>query len=378
MKEYHLNIVSFTIPFPANYGGVIDVYYKLAALKDLGIKIHLHCFQYDRSPVIELEHLCESIKYYPRMTGLLQQLSILPYIVKGRRNAELLRELTNNNYPILFEGLHSCYYLNHPSLIGRQLIYRESNIEHQYYYHLYRSSRNIWKRTYYLIESLKLHFFQKVLEHASLMLVVSESDRQFLQEAFPNNQIVYLPSFHGNNEIRSLEGNGKYAFYHGNLSVEENIQAADYLMNEVFNDLDIPLFIAGLNPPSQVVETAKKNGVTLLDNVSNEKMDELIREAHVNILVSFQATGLKLKLLNTLYNGRFVLVNPEMLLGTGLDELCTVAADSENLKKELKRLFTETFDNSLLEKRRSILSERYSDQKNARKLVDLIFPDFQP
>ena len=63
-KEIH--IVSFNIPYPANYGGVIDVFYKLKALRDLEIKIHLHAFKYDRLESAELEKICESVSYYKR------------------------------------------------------------------------------------------------------------------------------------------------------------------------------------------------------------------------------------------------------------------------------------------------------------------------
>ena len=30
--EKHLHIVAFNVPLPANYGGVIDVFYRLKAL----------------------------------------------------------------------------------------------------------------------------------------------------------------------------------------------------------------------------------------------------------------------------------------------------------------------------------------------------------
>ena len=34
--EKHINIIALNIPFPANYGGVIDIYYKLYALSRCG------------------------------------------------------------------------------------------------------------------------------------------------------------------------------------------------------------------------------------------------------------------------------------------------------------------------------------------------------
>ena len=374
MPERHLNIVSFSIPYPANYGGVIDVFYKLVALKAEGIKIHLHCFQYDRQPAPELKVYCESVHYYSRKTGFKEQLSVIPYIVRGRRSDELLKNLLSNEYPVLFEGLHSCFYLDHPSLEGRELIYRESNIEHQYYFNLFRSEKKLSTRIFFLFESLRLRLFQHVLKQASQLLIVSEKDTEYLKIKFPGNKVTYLPSFHGNTVCRSLPGKGKYAFYHGNLSVSENVQAAEFLIKEVFNGLDIPLIIAGLKPSAYLKRLASGYGIQLIENPSNDQMDKLIQEAQVNILVTFQSTGLKLKLLNTLFNGRFLLVNPPMVSGTGLDALCSIANTPSGFKIRILSIFKQEFDLAMVTEREKILMSRYSDTVNAKKMIDLIFP----
>src|SRR5690554_3261962 len=86
--EKHLHIVSFSIPWPPDYGGAMDVFYKIKALAQMGIKIHLHCFQYDREPAPELEEFCTEVHYYSRQLGLVRQFSSLPYIVKTRINEE--------------------------------------------------------------------------------------------------------------------------------------------------------------------------------------------------------------------------------------------------------------------------------------------------
>ena len=57
MPDLHLHIISFDIPWPANYGGVIDVFYKAKALSEKGVKVHLHCFQYGRKPNPFLENM---------------------------------------------------------------------------------------------------------------------------------------------------------------------------------------------------------------------------------------------------------------------------------------------------------------------------------
>ncbi len=374
MPEKHLHIIAFSIPYPANYGGVIDVYYKLKALHNAGIKIHLHCFQYDRPEAPELNPYCQSVNYYPRKTGFAAQLSMKPYIVESRQSAELLNRLSADNHPILFEGLHSCFYLSHKSLQGRTLIYRESNIEHDYYYNLFKSEKNSGRKAFFLLESLKLRLYQKQLRYSTKMLVVSQTDRDYLAQKFPGKEVVYLPSFHGNNTVNSMQGKGDYVLYHGNLSVGENALAAEYLVKEVFNEICVPFKIAGLNPSDSLKKlVAGYKHIELIQNPPKDEMEWLIKNAQVNVLVTFQATGLKLKLLNTLYNGRWMLVNQEMLAGTGLESLCEIADNAGEMKKKIISVFDTEFDHNQLIARSEILQKRFSDEENAKKLILAIF-----
>lgn len=118
--ERYLNIIAFNIPWPANYGGIIDVYYKIKALHQCGVKIILHCFEYERAHSPELEAICEKVFYYKRHTGLRTNITLLPYNVYSRKHPELIANLLKNDYPILFEGLHCCYYINDPRLHNRK------------------------------------------------------------------------------------------------------------------------------------------------------------------------------------------------------------------------------------------------------------------
>lgn len=375
MPERHLHIVAFDIPYPPNYGGVIDVFYKLKYLHANRIKIHLHCYEYQGRPQSnKLKDYCHEVHYYPRLTGINSALSLKPYIVSSRRSDDLIKRLQKDSYPILFEGLHSCYYINDKRIKDRFKIYRESNIEHRYYFSLFKVDKKFVNKAYFLVESLKLKMYQKVLSHADLMLVVSKEDAQYLQTQFPAKKVEFLPSFHANQKNESLLGKGDYALYNGNIEVPENAHAVKYLINEVFNDLDIPLTVAGMNPPKEIKDLVSgKPKIKLIPNPTDEVMFNLIRNAHVNILVTFQATGLKLKLLNTLYKGRFCLVNDKMLNGTNLESVCAIANTPKQLKSELKKLFKKDFKNEQIQLREEILNQSFSNNQNADRLIDLVF-----
>ena len=36
--DYHLHVIAFDVPYPANYGGVIDVFYRVKALSEAGVR----------------------------------------------------------------------------------------------------------------------------------------------------------------------------------------------------------------------------------------------------------------------------------------------------------------------------------------------------
>lgn len=373
MSDLHLHIVSFDIPYPANYGGVIDVYYKIMALSRAGVRIHLHCFEYHRKPSPELQALCHEVHYYPRSNGYTTAFHYKPYIVVSRRSSSLIRNLLKDDHPILFEGLHSCYFLGDERLRHRFKIYRESNIEHNYYYHLFKAEKKLEARFFFLAESFKLRVFQKILNHADLMLTVSSEDNEYLTRHFPGKKVIHLPSFHRDDEVRILSGKGTYNLYQGQLSVPENSRAAEFLIREVMDDRLPELVIAGLNPPDHLIRlSASRNNVKIVANPDDEEMFRLIREAHVNVMVTFQATGLKLKLLNALFNGRFCLVNPGMVHGTDLSSLCEIAETPSGFKQKIRELSFRDFTDEMIRERTVHLAQNHSNTENCKILLDLL------
>jgi hypothetical protein len=373
MPDKHLHIIALDVPYPPNYGGVIDIFYKIRALHASGVRVHLHCFAYGRTTTPELEKLCYEIHLYPRNTGWKSAISWKPFIVISRRSPLLLQNLLKDDYPILFEGLHSCYLLHDKRLASRFKIYRESNIEHHYYFQLFKAERHLFKKLYFLAESWKLRLFQQQLSNADIMLMVSMDDMAYLSGKFPGKKIGYLPSFHKDDDVTTLPGKGTYALYHGNLEVAENVLAAEYLIRKVFQGLDENLVIAGLNPPERLARMIGSfPTIKLVTNPSDDDMYNLIRNAQINVLVTFQPTGLKLKLLNALFGGRFCLVNPQMAAGTELAALCEVATDAGMFKEKVSALMLAEFDESMILKRKEILMTYHSNSKNCEFLLNLL------
>ena len=369
-----VHIVSFDVPYPADYGGVIDIFYKIKALHERGIQITLHCFEYGRERSKKLHKYCDKVYYYKRNSWKNPFLNSLPYIVCTRNSSELLNNLLKDDSPILFEGLHSTFFLKNPELRKRRKVVRMHNVEHHYYKNLEKVESNFFRKYFYRIEADKLKKYQSQLKYADAIAAISKPDTVYLRKWFKST--VQVSAFHPNEEVQVKAGMGKFAYYHGNLSVGENNFAALFLVKKVFNNLDIPLIIAGKHPSDELVRAVEENpNVTLKKNVSSEKIMKMIEEAQINVLPTFQNTGIKLKLLNALYLGRHCVVTPDMVENTGLEELCVIGKNAKELKARLKELFVQEFDQSSLSHREEKLTS-FGNYFNAEKLIELL--EIQP
>ena len=371
--QSHLHIVSFDIPYPANYGGAIDVFHKIRCLNAEGVKVILHCFEYgDRKPSPELEKLCENVYYYKRNSSFVNQLSLLPFNVKSRINSELKQRLLQDNYPILFEVLHTCYLLSDSGFKNRIKLFRHSNIEHDYFLELAKAETSLIKKLYLRLEAFKLKRFEKQIVNANCILSVSETDLTYFKSTYPQTPSIYLPSFHPYDEVKIKHGKGDYILYHGNLSISENYIAANWLIDHVFSKISHPIIIAGLNPPQQLIDNIKLYPhIKLKQNCTEQEMQTLIEDAQIHCLYTHQTTGLKLKLVNVLFSGRYILANTNMLTGTDLAKACRVCDTLATYISAIKELFDQSFSiNDVEARKQTTLS--MSNSTKTKTLLRLI------
>jgi hypothetical protein len=365
-----INIISFDVPYPPNYGGAIDVFYKIKALKKLGLDIYLHTFEYGKGQSNELEKYCKKIYYYKRKSTLLSLFSIIPSIVLSRKNKRLFINLKKNNYPILFEGLHTTYPLIKDFFNKRIIMVRAHNIEHRYYFGLSKSELNILKKIFYFFEAIKLKKYQDIFERANFILTISPLEQEYFSSKYPS-KAKYIPVFHQNNSINSNNGIGKFALYHGDLRVPDNIKACTFLI-KIFSKINYPLVIASSFNNQHISNKVKKYANIIFKNSCNKiDLDDLIKDAHINILPTFQNTGIKLKLINALYNGKYCLVNNFMVKDTGLEKLCVIANSEEQFVEQIKLLSQQKFTNQEILERKELLAN-FNTEMSVLKIVELL------
>ncbi len=365
-----LHVVAFNIPYPPDYGGVIDVYYKLKALNNAGVDIILHSYTYGRERPKELEEVCKEVHYYSRKSGLSYFFGSLPYIIATRNSKELSRNLLKDKHPVLFEGLHSTYSLPVCKEAGKACLVRTHNIEHRYYGMLSKSERNLFRKIFLISESRKLRKYEAILTRADHLLSISTTDASYFREQYGDSHFV--SAFHHYSSVELIEGKGDYILFHGNLSVPENESAILYLIHKVLSKISYQVKIAGKDPGKVLKRICNKHPhIELLPNVSGEEMNRLVREAHINLLYTYQPTGLKLKLLHSLYAGRFCLTNPLMLSGSGLDDLCEIYSNPDQAIELIDSLMRKEFPSAFRKKRDIALAE-FNNRTNVKKIVALL------
>ncbi|MFN3403146.1 MAG: hypothetical protein ACK40G_03560 [Cytophagaceae bacterium] len=368
MENRTLNIISFDVPSPPDYGGVIDVYYKIKALKAAGIKIILHAFSKGRNVDHNLESICEEIFIYKRKEGLSSVLSTIPYIVKSRSDKDLINNLNKNPYPILFEGLHSCYLLNHPSLSSRKKIVRMHNIEPHYYWNLFKSAKDLKEKIFFYTESAKLYVFEKNLAAADYILTISKQENEYYKKVFPSKKLITVNPFSDFN-FRCKPGVGKYLLYHGNLSVPENIRSIEYLLPNL-TEISFPLIITGKDPTDQFKKFCSKFPFAeLIPDPDQETLYRLIENAHIHLLYSVPGTGVKLKLINSLLWGRHCLSDALTAQQTGIPEALEIS--DGDISKKISELMTIPFTEEMINKRKDLMKD-LDPEIGAAKILKLL------
>ncbi len=346
------------------------MFFKLKALSEAGVEIILHTFEYGRERSKVLDKYCTSVHYYKRNSYFKSLTSKIPFIVLSRANKSLISNLKKDNFPIFFEGLHTTYPLINNDFSDRKLLVRMHNIEHDYYRGLAKSERNPFKKLFFSQEAHKIEKFEPILHKVAAILAISPYETKILEQSY-KEKVVFIPPFHQHKEVAKLSAKGNFALYHGDTRVSDNLRAAHFLI-EVFADLSYPLVIAGSSIPKDLTQKiAQYSHISFRDISNNEELLPLLEEAHMHVLPTFQNTGIKLKLINALYGGRFVIGNKAILAETGLEDICYRADTILEMRQLIPTIAKKIYTTDEIEKKEAILKQ-FSTTTSAQTIIDLL------
>lgn len=344
MKNKEIHIVSFDVPFPADYGGVIDVYNRAKALKETGFKVVLHVFEYGRGQNHVFQEIADAIFYYKRSSFLKSFLQRKGYITSSRISTELIQRLNESSSDlIILEGQHCSGIL---PFLKRKAVVRIHNCEWEYYAALAEKETSFLKKIYFKREAKFLKKEEQFLKNTSLLCITKKEQEYYTNLGF---EAILVPTvFYTEVQSTTIYPTENYLLFHGNLSVSENVSAVQQLISENKKEkFNFKVCIAGKNPSKELKEKVEAAHFELIDSPDTTEMEKLIYGAKAHILLTNQATGIKLKLIHALSSNRPVIVNEKMIQGTGLENSCFVWDEKSSLSSfvnEVLQLPTKAID----------------------------------
>lgn len=364
-----LHFICMDVPFPPNYGGIIDVFFKLKAFHQLGVKIYLHVYGFDKNGIENLDQFAEEIYFYPIKKNPFYFLSQLPFSVRSRDGQAILKNIQKHKAPIFFESLKTTHFLALDQLKDYPKYLRLHNIEQNYFEGLAASETRFYKQKMFEIEAKKYIKYESILLQMDEIFTLSNAEQNYTLENY--NKGFFVPVFHGNDTFPKLESFGKYVLYHGDLRASDNCKVVEFLI-EAFRESEYNLVIA-----SGIKEDWVNSKIAAYQNIRFVKLKDfkhlltLFSEAHINISWSFQESGTKLKVVNALFNSRFSIINKNVIDDELISSLCYEANTSSELLQVVDQLMQTPF--VLQENQKYVLENRLSDLKNATLILSQIF-----
>ena len=111
----------------------------------------------------------------------------------------------------------------------------------------------------------------------------------------------------------------------------------------------------------------------LVANPPDIEMTDLINKAHINILPSFNSTGIKLKLIHALFKGRHCVANEAAVEGSGVESACYIGNNANAMVSIIAELYNRPFTEEEISLRNRLLPSLFNNKTNAQQLIQWIW-----
>jgi glycosyltransferase involved in cell wall biosynthesis len=194
-----------------------------------------------------------------------------------------------------------------PLLGDIPLIMDHHNIESHMMIRRSKKEKNWMKKIYFLQEGLKLRAYEKkVCSNYSGHITCSDIDSKRLRKLTSGPEITDIPNGVDTKYFKSagLKQNPYTIIFAGRMNWYPNVEAADYIVKEVFPLLKqrfplAKLVLAGANPPQHLIKRSQENdGIQVTGFVDDIR--PYIDQASVYVCPITDGGGTKLKILDAL------------------------------------------------------------------------------
>lgn len=312
------------LPYPPASGGQIRTLYLLKYLRqhhDVTL-VSLYKNKDEKKYAENLKEYCREIylckrpeKPWQIMNILRAVLTALPFLVVRNYSKEAKKTieqlLAKNKYDVIHA--ETFYIMPHIPATDVPVLLVEQTIEYKVYQH-YISPLPAILRWPLWLDIFKLKYWETYYwSKASLVATVSEADKDQIQKLLPKLKAVIIPNGAGDEmfvtKFPEIEVENPRLLFIGNFFWLQNVEAAEYLMNNVFPKLheklpNAKLIIAGQNGSAKLHKTLNKN-VEIIDLKPDDEQQvkNLYHSSTLFIAPIHGPGGTRLKILASMASG---------------------------------------------------------------------------
>ena len=315
-----IHVICSETPSTTTSGYAMEVYYQIETLRTLGYEPEVHVLRED-----------------------------------GEK--DLLAKLAQDDAPLLFEGAQCCHLLPNPNLRGRFKVVRL-----QYIRHIVLEEEAI--REGWTLRGLRLRWkARKVkqedlheLSHANAVCAITKGDHQRLYDMLPKQAIVNLPCFFGSASPAPHDPQ-PFLLCQGYLKDdgEEGREIRHWILHEIAPLCPGVLFVV-VGQEDTTIQTPPN--VKVIEEPSQEYLDQLIETAKIHLILSRTTTGIKMEVLIALTRGNgHIIGNYETLYGHSLSRFCTRADQTREIAEAINSLINKDIEKPEMQRRQQYLQK---------------------
>lgn len=225
---------------------------------------------------------------------------------------------------------------------------------------------------------------KKALKYMDYAIFLTEKDKEnienFYQVIIQKYQII--PIIYTNIFTHKKVINKKnQVVFTGTLDMESNIEAGLFLIEnykKLFEVEDLKLILAGRNPSKRlsrkIMELKLENKIELIANPTVEDMEMILRESLIYISPVFEGSGIKTKVMESLFYGLPIIASEHSVIGyNNLEKKYIKIFENKNID-QIKFYIKEILNGNINfeVEIRKYFNENFSSDKIIKKIEDII------
>ncbi len=234
-----------------------------------------------------------------------------PYVVSKYyhpRMGRLIKNVTSEKrFDIVqFEYTHMGQYSKF--VHHGKIVLDEIDVTYRPAYRLYKKQKNVVKKFFSWVEWCRWKTYETfVIKTCNHVLTITEQDKVLLEWLTKNTSISYFRRGVDIPEGSHSKRNRKTILFLGSFSHQPNVDAARWLVHEIFPQVqkihsDAICYIIGKNPPQDVIEASKQNtAIKALGFVQD--ISEYLQSCSIFVAPLRFGGGVKIKTLEAMAHG---------------------------------------------------------------------------